>query len=211
MSDLVPRHLLERGRQLLDASPCLIVEGARQVGKSTFVTMLVAGRPATVVTLDDSQTRHLAAADPDAFVDQAREATLVIDEIQRSPELILPIKASIDRDRRPGRFVLTGSADLLRLQRTPDSLAGRALTIQLRGFSQGEIRRRPDDFITWLIHAYHDGFNPWAIRSDLTRSDYVDVLAVGSYPQLVLGDPTVRRSWVNSYLRQIIQRDSADV
>jgi predicted AAA+ superfamily ATPase len=135
----------------------------------------------------------------------------VVDEIQRAPELILPIKAAIDRYRRPGRFVLTGSSDLLRLQRTPDSLAGRAVTLNLRGFSQGELRRRPDDFVTWFGSAQTRDFNPWTVESSTARSEYVDLLAAGSYPEPARAPQEFRRAWIDSYLRQVVQRDSADI
>lgn len=111
MEPLIPRHALGWASELLDTFPAVVVQGARQVGKSTFAELLVEDRSAVLVTLDDEGPRAAAAEDPAAFVNQAPTGTLVIDEIQRAPQLILAIKAAIDRDRRPGRFVLTGSSD----------------------------------------------------------------------------------------------------
>nr|BFF21819.1 hypothetical protein GCM10025730_53400 [Promicromonospora thailandica] len=138
-NDILSRHALSWAKELVGSFPAVVIEGARQVGKSTLATMLVEGseRPARYLTLDDDVQRAAAQNDPQAFVNQLPDGMLVIDEIQRAPELLLPIKASIDRHRTPGRFLLTGSADLLRLERTPDSLAGRAVTLPLRTLSQG--------------------------------------------------------------------------
>lgn len=207
MPDLVPRNLLGFGRDALSAFPVAVVQGARQVGKSTFAGMLLAGRPAREFTLDDSQTADAARNDPQGFIEQFPGHTVLIDELQRQPELLLAIKASVDRDRRPGRFILTGSSDLLRLDRTPDSLAGRAVTLRLHGFSQGELTGTTDDFVTTFL----DGWSPAGASTIWTRDGYADAVAVGGYPELRRIPPRIRRSWIDSYLERIIQRDVQDV
>ncbi len=205
---LVQRHLLPLGRELLETFPAVVVQGARQAGKSTYVGMLAADRPHRVVSLDDEEVQAAALTDSRAFVGQLPDGTLVIDEIQRAPELLLTIKAAVDTDRRPGRFVLTGSSDLLRLPRTPDSLAGRAVTLHLHGFSQGELAAKPDDFAHWLRHLPRE---PHALRSDWTRTDYVEALARGSYPELGRLEQRMRHHWLDSYLDRLLTRDIADV
>ena len=132
---LLPRQTVGVGREFLDAFPAVVIQGARQVGKSTLARQLVADRPSVVVTLDDRRSREAAEADEVAFVEQVPDGVLVIDEVQREPELLLAIKSSIDRDRRPGRFLLTGSSNLLNVKGVTDSLAGRAATLDLRGLS----------------------------------------------------------------------------
>lgn len=87
--------------EALSTFPEIVIQGARQVGKSTFAQLLAAQRAATLITLDDEATRSAAEADPLSFLKQAAEGTLIIDEIQRVPNLILAIKASIDRKRPP--------------------------------------------------------------------------------------------------------------
>lgn len=139
--DLVPRHIAAWANELLAASPALVIEGARQVGKSTLAEMVSPSDEAVFVTLDDEASRAFALDDPVGFLRSADQGRLVVDEVQRCPELLLPLKAEIDRDRRPGRFVLTGSANLLRVPGSQDSLAGRAMTIHLQPFSQGELER----------------------------------------------------------------------
>lgn len=137
------------------ASPVAVVEGARQVGKSTLVSML-RDDSTLVTTMDDETMRAFAHDDPVGFLGSAGRGRLVIDEIQRCPELILPLKAAVDADRRPGRFVLTGSANLLRLPGAEDSLAGRAMTVRLHPFSQGELAGVKEDWVSWLLQPSHD-------------------------------------------------------
>lgn len=174
MTGLLPRKAAAVGRELLSAFPAVVIQGARQVGKSTLARQLVEERAAVMVTLDDRRTREAAAADELAFVEQCPDGVLVIDEVQREPELLLAIKASIDRDRRPGRFLLTGSADLLTVKGRTDSLAGRAATLRLRALSQGELGGHPEDF----IHSLLTGPATQHFSTDWTRSDYVAALVI---------------------------------
>lgn len=207
MPALIPRLLTAHATEVLDAFPAVVIQGARQVGKSTFAQILVEERDARVFTLDDPASLAAATADPTGFVDQLPHGTLVIDEIQRAPELILPIKASIDRDRRAGRFLLTGSSDLLRLPRTPDSLAGRAVTVNLRGFSQGELRTRRDD----LVGQLRSGADPAQFRTVATREDYAAAIARGGYPDVQSLNSRLRSSWMDSYIERLMQRDVGDI
>lgn len=211
MAALLDRHLLTFGRQALGAFPVIVVQGARQVGKSTFAEMLVADTAAMMFTLDDEATLAAARADPSAFVEQRPDQTMVIDEVQRAPELILAIKAAVDRGRRPGRFVLTGSADLLRLEQTPDSLAGRATTLHLGGLSQGEIGGRPDDFVAHLLGWNQASVPPVTFRTDWDRATYVSALAQGGYPEVQQLTGRLRTTWLDSYLTRVIQRDAQDI
>lgn len=207
MDELIPRHALALTRDLLDAFTTVVVQGARQVGKSTFAELMVADRDHVRVTFDDEQSLTAALDDPRAFVEQVPNGTLVIDEVQRSPEIILPIKASIDRDRRPGRFVLTGSSDLLRLTRTPDSLAGRAVTVNLRGLSQGEIRRTPDDFLGRI----RSSADITRFATQLSRADYAEIIAAGGYPEAHRLAPRLRAIWFDSYVERLLERDLSDI
>lgn len=192
---------------MMDAFPALVIQGARQVGKSTFADLLRTDRDASVVTLDDPNMLAAAVADPVSFIDRAPNQTLVIDEIQRAPELILSIKASIDRDRRPGRFILTGSSDLLRLTRTPDSLAGRAATVRLRTLSQGELRRTSDD----LLGRLRADADVTRFATSVTRDDYAEVIARGGYPDVREPAPRLRAMWFDSYVERLLDRDLGDI
>lgn len=170
--------------------------------------MILGERPSRLLTLDDEQTLASARADPQAFVEQHPHETMVIDEVQREPQLILAIKATIDRDRRPGRFVLTGSSDLMRLERTPDSLAGRATTLHLQGLSRGERLGRVDDIVALLRDI---ASRPVEFTTKWRRSDYVAALACGGYPEVHGLEGRLRNTWLDSYLSRIIQRGARDV
>lgn len=208
MLELIPRNLIPRGREMLTTFPAVVVQGARQVGKSTFARMLVDDTPFHQFTLDDDSVRAAAMNDSAAFVQQFPDETLVIDEIQRAPELLLAIKASIDRDRQPGRFLLTGSSDLLGLSRTPDSLAGRAVTLDLHGLSQGELLGRSEDFASWLRRLPE---SPQGFTTQWSRESYVAALAQGGYPELIDLTPRMRSVWIDSYLERLLRRDVGDV
>lgn len=201
---LVQRHAIEVGDDLLDHFPVTVIQGARQVGKSTLAGMLTAERDALAVTLDDVETLAAADADPVGFVGQHQSGTLVIDELHRRPELLRTIKADVDRNRKPGRFLLTGSADLLRVKGETDSLAGRAVTLRLHGMSQGEISGRREDFIDRVTS-----------RSDLSefhtswrRGDYLEALRRGGFPEMQSLPERLRNMWLDGYLERVLERDA---
>jgi len=204
--ELIRRNISAFARDVLDTMPCAVIQGARQVGKSTLAQQLAGERRAVAYTMDDPDVRSAALSDPRAFLRQHSETLLVIDEIQRAPELILPLKAEIDRDRRPGRFLLTGSSDLLRLQGTPDSLAGRALTVPLAGFSQGERRSVIDDFAA----AVRSGAHEQGERSDVTRADIARMILAGGYPNVPELE-RLRAPWFDGYVERILRVDAADI
>jgi len=207
MLDTIDRHVRAFAAHALDVFPVAVIQGARRVGKSTFATMLAAGRPHVWFTLDDEAARQQALDDPRTFATQGGDGLLVVDEIQRAPDLLLAIKAAVDRDPRPGRFLLTGSSDVLRMSSAPDSLAGRAVTIPLMGFSLGEANGRADDFAhqvrhrdTWVGHT-----SAW------TRDQYADAICRGSYPEVRRLDDRDRRLWLTSYLDRVLRLDSRAV
>jgi predicted AAA+ superfamily ATPase len=128
----------------------VVVQGARQVGKTTLVADVTRRLDGRLVTLDDAQTRSAAIADPAEFLRQGVDGLLAIDEGSTSPDLVLALKLAVDHDPRPGRFLLTSSANLLRLPTIQDSPAGRAERIELFGFSQGELAFRRRRWVrTW--------------------------------------------------------------
>lgn len=204
---MIPRNVAGFAKEALDAFPVVVIECARQAGKSTLAGQLIADHDALATTLDDEDTLRVARADPRAFVDQMPHGTLVIDELQRAPELILAIKASIDRNRRPARFVLIGSSNLLRHSRAPDSLAGRAITVQLRPFSRGELLRHRDDFLGHL----RSGADLPGFVSGAERADYARAIAVGGFPDVRTLSPRLRNTWFDSYITRLLERDLRDL
>ena len=151
-ADYVPRRATELVSDALSDTRVVIVNGARQVGKSTLAERVLHGVPRRQSRfLDDPQTRLAAENDPVGFLDF--DALMLIDEVQRVPELWLAIKNSVDRDPRPGRFILTGSARLLASQSLPGALPSRSETIELWPLSQGEIDGEPDGFVDAVFGA----------------------------------------------------------
>lgn len=208
MTSQVKRHISNRVLEALTDTRIVVIQGARQVGKTTLVRALSDQLGGRLATFDDELTRQAAQADPLGFLNAGGDGLLAIDEVQRVPELVLALKLLVDRDPRPGRFLLTGSADLLRLPATEDSLAGRAESIELHGFSQGEIAGKPEHFIDELL----GGVSFANHSSPLTRSDYLDRATSGGYPE-ALARPSGRRrnSWLDNYLERIVHRDAPDV
>lgn len=204
----VSRNLHRRVEEALADTRIVVVQGARQVGKSTLAAEITRQHGGRLVTLDDDVTRLAAATDPHSFVRQFPDGLLTIDEVQRVPELALALKAAVDADQRPGQYLLTGSADLLRLPATEDSLAGRVESLELFGFSQGELAGVTETFIDRLFAG--DLF--LGHESSLTRHDYLTRACTGSYPEAVKRTSTRRRNaWLDNYVDRIVKRDALDV
>lgn len=201
-SDFVPRRAAQAIADALADTRVVLVNGARQAGKSTLVRAVAGQQAAEWRDLDLPQDRQSALEDPIGFV--AFPGLMVIDEIQRAPELLLAIKAKVDADPSPGQFLLTGSSRLLGLRELPDTLPGRMETIELWPFSQGEIDDAPDSFIDAALRLGPE------IRheSTITRADYADRLVRGGLPEAVARTDTRRRGrFLDTYVQNLIDRD----
>lgn len=201
---LYPRHIVSRVAEALTDTPVVMVVGPRQAGKTTLVRQL-AGLERKYFTLDDGLTLLSAQEDPVGMIRGLESAT--IDEIQRAPELLLAIKKAVDEDRRPGRFLLTGSANLMALPTVADSLAGRMETLTLLPLSQSELL---GSTINWLDEAF-TGRLP-TVSVPLIGKDLVETVLRGGYPEAISRPSQRRRSaWGRQYLDALIQRDVRDV
>lgn len=180
----------------------VLVNGARQCGKSTLVKVIARHAEVEWRDLDRALTRQAAINDPTGFV--AFPDLMVIDEIQRAPELLLAIKTEVDSDPRPGRFLLTGSARVLGLKALPDTLPGRMETVELWPFSQGEIDGEPDQFVD-------DVFSLGAAinyRTQFDRREYAERVVRGGFPEAVRRTDIRRRErFFDSYTSDLIARD----
>ena len=166
----------------------------------------IAGETIPFFTLDDATTLSAASADPVGFLRNLDRA--VIDEIQRAPDLILAIKTAVDADPRPGRFLLTGSANLMTLPRVADSLAGRMAIVRLLPLAQAEFRNgSPPSFIEKAFA----GEAP-ASRTPTIGDDLVEAVFAGGYPEALARSGWRRRqTWHLDYIEAIMQRDVRDV
>lgn len=196
-------------QQALRDTPVLMIVGPRQSGKSTLAKALVDRLgDARYVTLDRGLDLAAARGDPATFVAN-RAGTLVIDEVQRVPELLLEIKASVDADRRPGRFVLTGSADVLALPKVAETLAGRIEVFRLWPLSQGEIAGHPESFLGSLLNGEPQ------VRAgvpQLDRDALLTRIEAGGFPEALEYAPGRKRDrWFDSYLDTMLQREVREI
>ncbi|MFD4407298.1 ATP-binding protein [Nocardia sp. NPDC058499] len=208
-SDLIRRNAAPLAQETLADTPITVISGARQVGKTTLMQQLVRDRDARVVSLDDTIDREAAEADPDGFAAQYPGGLLAIDEIQRVPALLTALKAAVDRDRRPGRFIVTGSADLLSLRGAQESLAGRAQTIPLEGLSRDELSGRSADFASFAWSLPTTGTPD--DRSGLTRRDYLELVTTPTFPEIVDRTARQRDRWLSNYTQRVVSKDSSDI
>jgi predicted AAA+ superfamily ATPase len=207
---MIQRHIEPLMLAGLADSPVVLLVGARQTGKSTLIQSPAFQRAKRrFITFDDANNLAAAKADPAGFLSAFPEP-LTLDEIQRVPELFLAIKASVDRNRVPGRFLLSGSANVLFLPRVADSLAGRMEVITLWPFSQGEIEGAREGFIDAAFSAHLPGLKPlekWDERKEIRRR-----ALLGGFPEILArADAGRRNAWYGSYLTTIMQRDVRDL
>ncbi|MHC8509539.1 MAG: ATP-binding protein [Rhodospirillales bacterium] len=188
----------------LSDTPVVLVTGPRRAGKTTLVRSM-AGKDRTYITLDDEAVLEVARSDPSGFVRGLDMA--VIDEIQRAPNLLLALKKSVDEDYRPGRFLLTGSANVLTLPRTADSLAGRMETVHLPPLARAEITGAAPSFLERLFSG--------ALRADkdaVTGDDLVRLVLSGGFPEMISRKTESRRQdWARNYLESVLTCDLRDI
>ncbi len=203
-SELIPRHALALIERALGDTRVILVNGARQAGKSTLAGLVSAGSSgAEFRSLDQPQWLAAARDDPTGFV--RHDGLLVIDEIQRAPELFLALKYEVDADPRPGRYLLTGSARILGLKDLPDALPGRMETIELWPFSQGEIERRRDRFAE-RVFTVCDSALPDLPAID--RDEIAARITRGGFPAAVgRTDERRRTRLLAGYVTDLIARD----
>jgi len=201
---MIHRSLEPPLRAVLADTPVTMLVGARQTGKSTLVTTFADGTEANYLTFDDPTLFAAARSDPSGFIEGLGE-TSIIDEVQRAPEVFLPIKAAVDRDRRPGRFLLTGSANPLFVPQVAEALAGRMEVLTLWPFSAAELAGEPERSIVRLLLDDEDPSLPY---SPTSRGDLVKRIVCGGFPEAVAREDADRRArWFASYLTTILERD----
>jgi predicted AAA+ superfamily ATPase len=193
--------------------PVVVLTGARQTGKSTLMRGFANDQRA-YMTLETPAVLGRAMNDPDGFVTQAE--SLMIDEVQRAPDLLLAIKTAVDGDhpRQPGRFLLTGSANLLLMRRVRESLAGRASYITMHPLTRREQLGIGEAGI-WgaLLGSKPQHWRDLVLAQTAPQEDWRDVAKRGGYPPAAYGirNDTDRWLWFDGYLRTYLQRDVPDI
>lgn len=203
LSRIVARRLQDVVRGRMAAEPVIILHGPRAVGKSTLLGGLARSMGRPIVDLDDLATRDAVRADPRLFV--GGEGPVLIDEFQHVPEVLDAIKAELNRDTRPGRFVITGSTRYATVPATAQSLTGRVHRADVRPLSQGEIAESREDFAELLT-----GDPALLVRatSTTTRRDYISRIVAGGFPMALRRAGTMARArWFDDYVESVLERD----
>jgi len=192
--------------EALEDSPVVLVHGPRQCGKSTLARMLGDQAGYTYISFDDDTVQAAAESDPVGFIDDLPER-VILDEVQRVPTLFTSLKAAVDRNRQPGRFLLTGSSNVLLVPRLSDSLAGRMAIQRLHPFAQCELKGQPSDFLDWLFAADFPTGKVPRLKEELPVR-----IAAGGYPP-ALARPEGRRrdNWHRDYVTTLVQRDVREI
>ena len=196
------QHTVKRA---LKTRRVLLIGGARQCGKTTLAKELETSEDINYLTLDDPATRRVAESDPQGFV-QHYGKTLVIDEVQCVPDLLLAIKIKVDEDTRAGQYLLTGSVNLQSSPGVRESLAGRIRKIRLRPLSQGEILGISPDF---LDRAFNRDFGQ--SKQAYGRNAMIDVSFRGGFPEVLPFDDAERKLWHRDYVDALLDHDLRDI
>lgn len=186
-------------------TPVVLLQGPRQCGKTTLARAVAEPAGFGYLSFDDDNLVRAARADPLGFVLDL-PPRMVLDEVQRVPEIFTSLKLVVDRDRQPGRFLLTGSADVLLLPKLADSLAGRMEVIRLHPLAQTELRQQPSGFLAQLFGAEFKVLA--AERMGLALAERV---VAGGFPAALLRQASRRRAWYQAYVQTLVQRDVRDL
>ena len=214
---MICRHLQPLLVEALGQFPVVAILGSRQVGKSTLAQGIVSKAwPARYLTLDDRAILDAALRDPDGFI-RGLDLPVVLDEVQRAPALLRAVKLVVDQDRKPGMFLLTGSANLLTLKSVSESLAGRIALFELHPFSWAELRRRPEP--SPMLDALFEARTTKDVIAVLpkageaaTKAELAACILGGGYPIPALMKPgRPRRVWFESYRQTYLERYLRDI
>ncbi len=200
------RHIKPIVKKALNRSPVVLLNGARQVGKTTLALEFLNEDNYNYLTFDDEITYLAAKSNPSGFIADITKS-VILDEVQRVPEIFLAIKRDVDNNRIAGRYLLTGSANPLLIPRLGDSLAGRMEILDLMPLSQGEIDSKEEKFVD-EVFTDKQFKSP---RVSLSKEDLYRRILVGGYPSVQNLNEEDRDAWMRNYLNLILQRDIKDL
>jgi predicted AAA+ superfamily ATPase len=200
--DVIERRIGPLVLEALRDTRVVMVMGARQVGKSTLCEAIAAEDHRATVSLDDDGARETARTDPAGFL-AGFDGPVFIDEVQRAPELILAIKQVVDREQRPGQFLLTGSANILSSRKVQEALTGRIELTRLWPFAQAELQEGSGN----LVDALFAASPPRIVGAPIGRRAFASQAAAGGYPEARGRTGRRRDRWFANYLTTTFERD----
>ena len=204
---MIQRKIVNKLLTALLDSPVVLLHGARQTGKSTLIKNLTDNKyPARYITFDDPGMLSAAKDNPFEFLNSFDE-NLAIDEVQRAPEIFSAIKRSVDSNRKAGRFILSGSSNVLLLPKISESLAGRMEILNLYPFSQNEINKSDNNLIDDIFAKSYR-----LSKVSGNKNNFIKKITTGGFPEMLLRKKKERQdAWFKSYITTILQRDVRDV
>ena len=207
MVQLVDRRIAANVLDRLNDEPVVALQGPRTVGKSTLLAEVARRHGVRVIDLDQPAVRDAVSSDPATFV--SGPAPVCIDEFQKAPVVLDAIKAELNRNLAPGRFVITGSTRFDALPTAAQALTGRIHIVDVLPFSQGEMTAHTETFLDTALS------DPKSLvtsaQSSSTRADYIDRLSIGGMPLAITRSPDGRRRWFDDYVRMSLERDVRDL
>ena len=207
MTGMISRRIEAAVESLTKEEPVVALQGPRAVGKTTLLRAIASVKGVEVVDLDDLATREAAAADPATFV--SGSAPVCIDEYQKVPDLLDSIKAELNRDSSPGRFIITGSTRHDALPRAAQALTGRLSLVTIYPFSQGEIGGIRENLVAVLFGDVSRFVTPEP--SSTSREEYIQRVVTGGFPMALWRTETARNRWFDNYVTLSLERDVAEV
>lgn len=199
----LPRWITPLLQDAIESHPVVVLSGARQVGKSTLLTMAEPFQGWRYLSLDDLDIQRQAADAPDAL--WAGTDRVVLDEVQKAPDLLSAVKLAVDRSQRSIKFALSGSSNLLLMKQVSESLAGRAVYFDLQPLTLGEINQRPPPSLIDSIMIRN-----WPEEVSLTTEspDVIELLLRGFMPELIsFRSQRAWRRWWDGYVTTYLERD----
>lgn len=199
------RNIAEKLKQALEWNPVILLTGARQTGKTTLMKSICQEKGFNYITFDNIQQQALAKSDPIGFINSLKKP-VILDEIQRVPELLLTIKQDVDENKKEGMYALTGSANPLLIPKLGDSLAGRMSILELYPLSQGEIIGKKEHFLEKVFDQ-----KTTLNTKNFNKEEIYQKINIGGYPTVQTFSHERREDWFDSYITTILQRDVKDI
>ncbi len=203
----IPRRTLGVVRERMRDEPVILLEGPRSVGKSTLLRLIAAETGSSVLDLDDLATRDAVAADPALFVRD--DNPVLIDEYQKAPLVLDAIKAELNANGAPGRFLLAGSTRYETLPVAAQSLTGRLHTVRIYPLSQTEIEQHEPLLVERLYADPTEAVG--SPESTTTRENYIERIVRGGFPMALQRGAASRNRWFDDYVRLTLERDTAEI